>query len=186
MADKVVIIGASRGQDWRLLNFYREARPKDCQLHREGSNRFFRISPIAITLSRPITRASHTRTGRTSNTFADTFDHGPGIVNQFTEKLGFLALHALPAGLRQLSHGLLGPKRGSRGRGRYGWPGGDELEDAAGLGADRASRNARLSQISCPCQTTRTRPVRNNLNVDRSDLWTEEFAFPSKPGDSDI
>lgn len=64
--------------------------------------------------------------------------------------------------------------------------GGDELEDAAGLGADRASRNARLSQISCPCQTTRTRPVRNNLNVDRSDLWTEEFAFPSKPGHSDI
>jgi hypothetical protein len=110
MADKVVIIGASRGQDWRLLNFYREARPKDCQLHREGANRFFRISPIAITLSRPITRASHTGTGRTSNTFADTFDHGPGIVNQFTEKLGFLALHALQAGLRQLSHGLLGPK----------------------------------------------------------------------------
>ena len=124
MADKVVIIGASRGQDWRLLNFYREARPKDCQLHREGSNRFFRISPIAITLSRPITRASHTGTGSTSNTFADTFDHGPGIVNQFTEKLGFLALHALQAGLRQLSHGLLRPKRGSRGRGRYGWPGG--------------------------------------------------------------
>ena len=28
MADKVVIIGAWRGQDWRLLNFYREARPK--------------------------------------------------------------------------------------------------------------------------------------------------------------
>lgn len=127
MADKVVIIRASRGQDWRLLNFYREARPKDCQLHREGSNRFFRISPIAITLSRPITRASHTGTGRTSNTFADTFDHGPGIVNQFTEKLGFLALHALPAGLRQLSHGLLGPKRGSRGLGRYGWPGGGRI-----------------------------------------------------------
>jgi hypothetical protein len=69
-------------------------------------------------------RASHTGTGRTLNTFADTFDHGPGIVNQFTEKLGFLALHALQAGLRQLSHGLLGPKRGSRGRGCYGWPGG--------------------------------------------------------------
>ena len=168
MADKVVIIGASRGQDWRLLIFYREARPEDCQLHREGSNRFFRISPIAITLSRPITRASHTGTGRTSNTFADTFDHGPGIVNQFTEKLGFLALHALQARITAAFAWLTRTEtRLPRSRALWlAW--GNELEDAAGLGADRASRNARLLQISCPCQTTRTRPVRNNLNVDRS------------------
>jgi len=118
MADKVVIIGGSRGQDWRLLNFYREARPKDCQLHREGSKRFFRGSPIAITF-------------RTQGLAGPDLEHIRGYVrslprdlNQFTDKLGSLALHALQAGLRQLSHGLLALSRGSGGRGRYGWPGG--------------------------------------------------------------
>jgi hypothetical protein len=32
----------------------------------------------------------------------------------------------------------------------------------------------------------RTRHVRNNPNLDPPDLWTEEFALPSKPGHSDI
>lgn len=168
MADKVVIIGASRGQDWQLLNFYREARPKDCQLHREGSHRFFRIFPIAITLSRPITRASHTGTGRTSNTFADTFDHGPGIVNQFTEKLGFFCATRFTSRITAAFAWLTRTEtRLPRSTALWqAW--GGELEDAAGLGADRASRNERPLQISCPCQTTRTRHVRHNLNVDRS------------------
>jgi len=94
-------------------------------------------------LSRPITRASHTGTGRTSNTFADTFDHCPGIMNQFTDKLGFsrytLCKQDYGSFRMAYSHRNEAPAVGCALAGLGG-----ELEDAAGLGADRASRNARL------------------------------------------
>jgi len=162
MADKVVIIGAWRGQDWRLLNFYREARPKDCQLHREGSKRFFRGSPIAITF-------------RTQGLAGPDLEHIRGYVrslprdlNQFTDKLGSLALHALQAGLRQLSPGLLAPNRGSRGRGRYGWPGGANWKTQRDPEPIARQGMHAFDKSPVPAKQRGPAVFENNLNLDRS------------------
>ena len=47
---------------------------------------------------------------------------------------------------------------------------------------------ARCAPISSRLQTTRTRHVGNDPNVERydPDLWTDEFAFLNQPGQADI
>jgi len=79
-----------------LSIFYREAGPKDAPtlllLHGlPSSSRMFepifaRLS-IAITLSRPITRASDTATGRTRRTSSIRFEHYAKIMSHFSEAL---------------------------------------------------------------------------------------------------
>jgi pimeloyl-ACP methyl ester carboxylesterase len=53
--------------------------------------------------------------------------------------------------------------------------------------ADRAANESTLRTNLLPLQTTRTRHVGNDLNVERydPDLWTE-FAFLNQPGQADI
>ncbi len=85
-----------------LSIFYREAGPKDAPallllhglpLHHACSSLSLPGFPIAITLSRPITRVSGTATGRTRKN-SRTFDHYAQIMNHFTEALG-LSHHVL-------------------------------------------------------------------------------------------
>jgi pimeloyl-ACP methyl ester carboxylesterase len=54
--------------------------------------------------------------------------------------------------------------------------------------ADRAANEAALRTNLLSLQTTRTRHVGNDPNVERydPDLWTDEFAFLSQPGQADI
>jgi len=127
--------------------------------------------------------------------FAYTFDHTAELMNRFTEALA-LSRYALymqdyggPVGFRMA---LARPDRV------------DALivQDAVahdeGLGAnwktrrafwaDRAANEAALRANLLSLPTTRTRHVGSDPNVERydPDLWTDEFAFLSQPGQGDI
>jgi pimeloyl-ACP methyl ester carboxylesterase len=127
--------------------------------------------------------------------FAYTFDHYAEVITHFTEALG-LAHYTLyvqdyggPVGFRMaLAH----PERL------------DALivQDAVahdeGLGAnwkarrafwaDRAANEAELRKNLLSLETTRKRHVGDDPNVERydPDLWTDEFAFLSQPGQAEI
>jgi len=129
------------------------------------------------------------------NQFGYTFDHIAAIMDGFTEALGisrytlYMQDYGGPVGFRMaLSHpdrvealivenavahdGGLGPAWNSR---RAFW-------------ADRAANeNARRANL-ISLDSTRTRHVGSDPNVDRydPDLWTDEFAFLSHPGQADI
>ena len=127
--------------------------------------------------------------------FSYTFDHYAEIMNHFTDALG-LARYSLymqdyggPVGFRMaLAH----PDRIESLIVQ------DAVAHNEGLGANWAPRRAfwaaraanesalRTNLLSLP--TTRTRHVGNDPNVDRydPDLWTDEFAFLSQPGQGDI
>jgi pimeloyl-ACP methyl ester carboxylesterase len=127
--------------------------------------------------------------------FGYTFDHLAEIMNHFTEAVGLerytLYMHDYggPVGFRMaLAH----PERI------------DALiiQDAVahdeGLGAnwkarrafwaDRAANESTLRTNLLSLATTRTRHVGNDPRVERydPDLWTDEFAFLSQPGQADI
>jgi pimeloyl-ACP methyl ester carboxylesterase len=53
---------------------------------------------------------------------------------------------------------------------------------------DRAANEAKLRTNLLSLSTTRTRHIGNDPNVERydPDLWTDEFAFLSQPGQGDI
>ena len=128
--------------------------------------------------------------------FAYTFDHFAEIMNHFTEALGlsrytlYMQDYGGPVGFRMaLAH----PERvealivqdavGAQRR-----PG-RELEDAARvLGRSRAERKLRFAPICFRLQTTKTRHVGNDPNVERydPDLWTDEFYFLNQPGQAEI
>jgi pimeloyl-ACP methyl ester carboxylesterase len=127
--------------------------------------------------------------------FAYTFDHYAEIMNRFTEALGlsqytlYMQDYGGPVGFRMA---LVHPERI------------DALivQDAVahneGLGAnwkprrafwaDRAANESALRTNLLSLQTTRTRHVGNDPNVERydPDLWRDEFAFLSQPGQGDI
>src|SRR5262249_56157218 len=54
--------------------------------------------------------------------------------------------------------------------------------------ADRAANESALRTNLLSLQTTRTRHVGDDPNVERydRDLWTDEFAFLNQPGQADI
>jgi pimeloyl-ACP methyl ester carboxylesterase len=127
-------------------------------------------------------------------TFAYTFDHYAEITNRFTEALGlshfslYMQDYGGPVGFRMA---LVHPERI------------DALivQDAVahneGLGAnwklrrafwaDRAANEGALRTDLLSLQTTRTRHVGNDPNAAYDpDLWTDEFAFLSQPGQGDI
>ena len=127
--------------------------------------------------------------------FAYTFDHIAEIMNRFTETLGLsrfiLYMHDYggPVGFRMaLAH----PERIEALIVQ------DAVAHNEGLGAnwktrrafwsDRAANESALRTNLLSLQTTRTRHVGNDPNVERydPDLWTDEFYFLNQPGQADI
>jgi pimeloyl-ACP methyl ester carboxylesterase len=127
--------------------------------------------------------------------FAYTFDRYAEIMNHFTETLG-LARYTLymqdyggPVGFRMV---LAHPER------MEALIVQDAVAHKEGLGvnwkarrafwADRAANESTLRANLLGLPATRTRHVGNDPNLDRydPDLWTDEFAFLSQPGQAEI
>ncbi len=187
-----------------LSIFYREAGPKDAPtlllLHGlPSSSRMF--EPLFARLSDRyhLVAPDYPGFGHSDwpdpKQFAYTFDRFAEIVNRFTEQLGcsrytlYMQDYGGPVGFRMA---MAYPDRI------------DALivQDAVahneGLGtnwtarrafwADRAGNESTLRTNLLSLPTTRTRHVGDDPNVERydPDLWTDEFAFLSQPGQADI
>jgi pimeloyl-ACP methyl ester carboxylesterase len=187
-----------------LSIFYREAGPKDAPtillLHGlPTSSRQF--EPLFARLSDRFHLVAPDYPGFGQSGWPDpkdypyTFDHIAETMNHFTEALGLSAytlyLHDYggPVGFRML---VAHPERVHA----------IIIQDAAGhdegLGAnwktrrdfwkDRATHETELRTNLLSLQTTRTRHVGNDPNVDRynPDLWTDEYYFLNQPGQAQI
>ncbi len=128
-------------------------------------------------------------------TFAYTFDHLAAIMDRFTEALGlsrytlYLQDYGGPVGFRMaLAH----PERvealivqntvaHNEGLGALWGP-------RRAFWADRAAHESAFKASFLSLATTRGRHVGSDPDVDRydPDLWTDEFAFLSRPGQADI
>ncbi len=188
----------------RLSIFYREAGPKSAPtillLHGlPSSSRMFEPPFKRLSDRYHLVAPDYPGFGHSDwpdpKKFAYTFDHYAEIMNRFTEALGlsqytlYMQDYGGPVGFRMA---LVHPERI------------DALivQDAVahneGLGAnwkprrafwaDRAANESALRTNLLSLQTTRTRHVGNDPNVERydPDLWTDEFAFLSQPGQGDI
>jgi pimeloyl-ACP methyl ester carboxylesterase len=187
-----------------LSIFYREAGPKDAPvillLHgiptssRQFEPLFARLSDRHHLVAPDYPGFGHSDWPDPKK-FAYTFDHIAEIMNHFTEALGLsrytLYMHDYggPVGFRMaLAH----PDRVEA----------LIVQDAAGhdegLGANwkarrefwknRAANENALRTNLLSLQTTKTRHVGDDPNVDRydPDLWTDEFYFLNQPGQADI
>jgi len=178
-----------------LSIFYREAGPKDAPtlllLHGlPSSSRMF--EPLFARLSDRyhLVAPDYPGFGHSDwpdpKKFAYTFDHYAEIMNHFTEALQD---YGGPVGFRMaLAH----PDRVEALIVQ------DAVAHNEGLGAnwktrrafwsDRAANESALRTNLLSLQTTRTRHVGNDPNVERydSDLWTDEFYFLNQPGQADI
>jgi pimeloyl-ACP methyl ester carboxylesterase len=187
-----------------LSIFYREAGPKDAPtillLHGlPSSSRMF--EPLFTRLSDRFHLVAPDYPGFGHSDwpypkgFAYTFDHIAEIMNRFTEALGltsytlYMQDYGGPVGFRMaLNH----PARIEALIVQ------DAVAHNEGLGAnwklrrtfwaDRVANENVLRTNLLSLETTRTRHVGNDPNVERydPDLWTDEFAFLSKPGQADI
>ena len=124
-----------------------------------------------------------------------TFDHYAEIMRHFTEALGlsrytlYMQDYGGPVGFRMaLAHpdrikALIVQNAVAHNEGL-----GAIWKTRRAFWADRAANESALRTNLLSLQTTRTRHVGNDPNVDRydPDLWTDEFAFLSKPGQADI
>ncbi len=127
--------------------------------------------------------------------FAYTFDHIADVMNQFTEALKlprytlYMQDYGGPVGFRMaLAH----PERVEALIVQ------DAVAHNEGLGANwntrrafwanRAANEAALRKNLLSLETTRTRHVGSDPNPEKydPDLWTDEFAFLSRPGQADI
>jgi pimeloyl-ACP methyl ester carboxylesterase len=187
-----------------LSIFYREAGPKDAPtillLHGlPSSSRMF--EPLLLRLSDGfhLVAPDYPGFGHSDapdpKTFAYTFDAIASVTEHFTEALGlsrytlYMQDYGGPVGFRMaLAH----PERVEALIVQ------DAVAHNEGLGVnwnprrefwkDRAAHESSLRENLLSLATTRTRHVGNDPNVDRydPDLWTDEFAFLSKPGQADI
>jgi pimeloyl-ACP methyl ester carboxylesterase len=187
-----------------LSIFYREVGPKDAPLllllhGLPSSSRMF--EPLFARLSDRYHLVAPDYPGFGNSDwpdpkkFAHTFDHYAEIMNHFTEALGlsrytlYMQDYGGPVGFRMaLAH----PERIEALIVQ------DAVAHNEGLGAnwktrrafwtDRAANENALRTNLLSLQTTRTRHVGNDPNVERydPDLWTDEFAFLNQPGQADI
>jgi len=187
-----------------LSIFYREAGPKDAPtlllLHGlPSSSRMF--EPLLARLSDRyhLVAPDYLGFGHSDwpdpKQFAYTFDHYAEIMNHFAEALGlsrytlYMQDYGGPVGFRMaLAH----PERIEALIVQ------DAVAHNEGLGAnwnarrafwaDRAANESTLRTNLLSLATTRTRHVGNDPDVERydPDLWTDEFAFLSQPGQADI
>ena len=187
-----------------LSIFYREAGPKDAPtlllLHGlPSSSRMF--EPLFTRLSDRyhLVAPDYPGFGHSDwpdpKAFAYTFDHYAEIITHFADTLGlerytlYMQDYGGPVGFRlalthpgrvaavivqdAVAHNEgLGPNWNTR---RAFW-------------ADRAANEVALRTNLFSLATTRTRHVGSDPNVERydPDLWTDEFAFLSQPGQADI
>jgi pimeloyl-ACP methyl ester carboxylesterase len=184
--------------------FYREAGPKDAKtlllLHGlPSSSRMF--EPLFARLSDRyhLVAPDYPGFGHSDwpdpKKFAYTFDHIAEIMNHLTEALGlsqytlYMQDYGGPVGFRMtLTH----PERIEALIVQ------DAVAHNEGLGAnwkvrrafwaDRAANENELRKNLLSLQTTRTRHVGNDPNIERydPDLWTDEFAFLNQPAQADI
>jgi len=127
--------------------------------------------------------------------FAYTFDHVAEVMIRFTEVLG-LARYTLymqdyggPVGFRMaLAHperirGLVVQNAVAHNEGL-----GPSWKVRRAFWEDRRANEAALRESLLSFSTTRARHVGNDPKVERydPDLWTDEFAFLSQPGQADI
>ena len=187
-----------------LSIFYREAGPKDAPtillLHGlPSSSRMFepllsRLSDRFHLVAPDYPGFGHSDAPDAKN-FAYTFDKIASVTEHFTEALGlsqytlYMQDYGGPVGFRMaLAH----PERVEALIVQ------DAVAHNEGLGVnwktrrafwqDRAARESDLRTNLLSLAATRTRHVGNDPNADRydPDLWTDEFAFLSKPGQADI
>ena len=187
-----------------LSIFYREAGPKDAPvillLHGlPSSSRMF--EPLLTRLSDHyhLIAPDYPGFGHSDwpdpKQFAYTFDHLATVTDHFTQALGltkytlYMQDYGGPVGFRMaLAH----PERIESLIVQ------DAVAHNEGLGAnwktrrefwaDRAANESALRINLLSLQTTRTRHVGNDPNVERydPDLWTDEFRFINQPGQGDI
>jgi pimeloyl-ACP methyl ester carboxylesterase len=127
--------------------------------------------------------------------FAYTFDHCADILARFTEALAiprytmYMQDYGGPVGFRMaLTHpervqALIVQDAVAHNEGL-----GANWKTRRAFWADRKANEGALRTDLLSLQTTRTRHVGNDPKVDRydPDLWTDEFAFLSQPGQIDI
>src|SRR6201981_2900804 len=187
-----------------LSIFYREAGPKDgptiLLLHGlPSSSRMF--EPLFARLSERyhLIAPDYPGFGHSDwpdpKTFAYTFDHYAGIMNQFTEAVGlsrytlYMQDYGGPVGFRMaLAHpdridALIVQNAVAHNEGLGAiW----KLRRA--FWADRAANEAAFRASFLSLATTRARHLGDDPHPELydPDLWTDEFAFLSKPGQGDI
>ena len=187
-----------------LSIFYREAGPKDAPtlllLHGlPSSSRMF--EPLFSRLSDRyhLVAPDYPGFGHSDwpdpKTFAYTFDHYAEIMYHFTEALGlsrytlYMQDYGGPVGFRMtLAHpdrieALIVQDAVSHNEGL-----GANWKPRRAFWADRAANESTLRTNLLSLATTRTRHVGDDPNVELydPDLWTDEFAFLSQPGQAEI
>jgi pimeloyl-ACP methyl ester carboxylesterase len=127
--------------------------------------------------------------------FSYTFDHYAEVMNHFTEAIGlsrytlYMQDYGGPVGFRMaLAHperteALIVQDAVSHNEGL-----GKNWTTRRAFWANRTENENALRTNLLSLQTTRTRHVGNDPNVERynPDLWTDEFAFLSQPGQAEI
>jgi pimeloyl-ACP methyl ester carboxylesterase len=187
-----------------LSIFYREAGPKDAPtlllLHGlPSSSRMFEPLLTRLADQFHMIAPDYPGFGHSDSPppkdFSYTFDHIATVMDHFTETLG-LAKYTLymqdyggPVGFRMV---LAHPDRIEALIVQ------DAVAHNTGLGAnwktrrafwaDRAPHEADLRTNLLSLETTRTRHVGSDPNIERydPDLWTDEYVFINKPGEADI
>jgi len=187
-----------------LSIFYREAGPKDAPvlllLHGlPSSSRMF--EPLFLRLSDRFHLVAPDYPGfghsewPAPKAFAYTFDRYAEIMSHFTEALGlsrytlYMQDYGGPVGFRMaLAHperveALIVQNAVAHNEGL-----GAIWKTRRAFWADRAGNESTLRANLLSLAATRTRHVGNDPNVERydPDLWTDEFAFLTKPGQIDI
>ncbi|MGA7328150.1 MAG: alpha/beta hydrolase [Rhodomicrobium sp.] len=187
-----------------LSIFYREAGPKDAPvlllLHGfPSSSRMFESLFARLSDRYRLVAPDYPGFGHSSwpepKKFAYTFDHCAEIMNNFTEALRlshytlYMQDYGGPVGFRMaLAHpdrieALIVQNAVAHNEGL-----GATWKPRRAFWADRAGNESVLRANFLSLETTRTRHLGSDPKVDRydPDLWTDEFAFLSKPGQADI
>ena len=187
-----------------LSIFYREAGPLDAPtlvlLHGlPSSSRMF--EPLFVRLSERfhLLAPDYPGFGHSDwpdpKRFAYTFDHFAEVINHFTEVLGltryslYMQDYGGPVGFRiALAHpgrlqSLIVQNAVAHNDGL-----GAIWKPRRAFWADRAANESTLRANLLSLPTTRARHVGNDPDVERydPDLWADEFAFLSQPGQADI
>jgi pimeloyl-ACP methyl ester carboxylesterase len=187
-----------------LSIFYREAGPKDgpalLLLHGlPSSSRMFEPLLSRLADRYHLIAPDYPGFGHSDwpdpKKFAYTFDHYAEIMSHFTEALGlsrytlYMQDYGGPVGFRMaLAHpdrieALIVQDAVAHNEGL-----GVNWKARRAFWADRVANESTLRTNLLSLQATQTRHVGNDPNVDRydPDLWTDEFAFLSRPRQADI